>query len=121
MPIQSQDQLESDLDFIIEQNGVTLIGVTPSAVYDVSYKGLLFGFNEGHQETVSDSTGGAKEEELEASFLINANKYTNLPEKGAILRASTSTKRFKVFVTSKDDLNPTAYKLSLIAEYSDGL
>lgn len=105
--------IDADLDFLIAQYAERLVGVSPAAIKDKDFTGSLSTLSEGY--TVE---GQGREQELDCDFLINAQRHTVLPVKGAILKTPDDSKFFKVFRTHSDDLNPTAYRMQMIARFA---
>ena len=105
--------IDADLDFLIDQYAERLVGVSPAAVAGKYFTGSLSTLTEGYQ-----TEGQGREQELDCDFLINAQRHEVLPAKGAILKTPDDAKFFKVFRTYSDDLNPTAYRMQMIARFA---
>ena len=102
--------LDLDLDFLIGETGKELIGVSPSAIENRSFIGSFQSLDEGYEVELS-----GREIILDSEIVINANAYSTLPTKGAVLK-DLEGNHYKVFEIKKDF--SSAYKMNVASQYA---
>ena len=108
-----QTALGADLDFIIDETGKDLVGVSPPAIAGLTFRGAFSSLEDGYEVELA-----GREVQLDGEFVINGSAYTTLPTKGAVLKELDDT-HHKIFEVPREAVGP-AYRLQVISRYGAG-
>ncbi len=110
MSIFNDESLGFDLDFMIEQTGKELVGVSPATIQDLVFVGSFQSLEEGFEVDLA-----GREVELDSEIVINGSNYSVLPTKGALLKDRDGN-HFKVFEIKREDPGPI-YRMQVASRY----
>ena len=103
--------LSFDLDFLIQDSGKELVGVSPAAIADKVFIGSFQSLTEGYEVELA-----GRDVELDSEIIINGDSYLDLPTKGSVLKDRDGN-FFKVFEIKREDNGP-AYRLKVASRYA---
>lgn len=109
----SKEFFSNDLDFLIAETGVQIVGVSPARIAGVNYVGAFRSIDMG-----IDLELHGMEDDVDTEIIINRNKHSSseIPSKGSILKDDENN-LFKVFKTTSEDFG-SVVTLQVVSKYA---
>ena len=109
----SKEFFSNDLDFLISETGVQVVGVSPARIEGVKYVGAFRSIDNG-----IDLELHGVEDDVDTEIIINRDNHdgNQIPSKGSILKDDENN-LFKVFKTTREDFG-SVIALQVVSKYA---
>lgn len=109
----SKEFFSNDLDFLIAETGVTIVGVSPTRINGVNYIGAFRSIDNG-----IDLELHGVEDDVDTEIIINRDHHSDdeIPSKGSILKDDKNN-LFKVQNSTEEDFG-SVISLKVISKFA---
>ena len=107
----SKDFFSNDLDFLIAETGVMVIGVSPARINGIEYIGAFRSIDGSVEVEIH-----GLEEDVDTEIIINRDHHSEIPSKGSILKDEDDN-LFKVFKSTSEDFG-SVIALQVVSKYA---